>query len=255
MNEVGKKVIENSYLNNIPQPKNTEVIIEEVDTTAKEVKRILDEAKNQADEILYNAKIEAGKLVKAEEAKIEEWWQNKREEDKTLIEQFRQEAYNEGYQEGYKSAEEDVYNQYHDFIAQSKQFLQEAYDLKEHIIQESDQVIIELSVEIAKKIIKKEINDDSTIPLNMIKEILKETKETERISIFVCPDDFAYIHSARLDLLRDLNGQIELSVYPDPSIEEGGTIIRTSNGTLDAKIDTQLEEIKNILMGLSGGTQ
>ena len=42
----------------------------------------------------------------------------------------------------------------------------------------------------------------------------------------------------------------KISVVADPSIEEGGCVLETNNGIVDASIDTQIEIIKKALEGI-----
>jgi len=55
----------------------------------------------------------------------------------------------------------------------------------------------------------------------------------------------------REELLKGLNGQVELMIFPDSLIIDDGCIIKTLSGTLDAKIDTQLEEIKKNIIDIA----
>jgi flagellar assembly protein FliH len=52
-----------------------------------------------------------------------------------------------------------------------------------------------------------------------------------------------------------LDGQAELSIIPDYSVQDEGCVIRTPLGSVDAKIDTQLKEIKQVLLEIARGSE
>lgn len=214
--------------------------------------RILSEAKIQAEQIILEAKEQATLILKAEEDKINEWWLQKRADDEKLIAEAQKEGYQSGYEQGKTTAENDIYEQQKQIIINAQNILKEAYETKEQIIQESENVIVELATAISEKILRKELELDKSIIKNITLDLLKDINEMERISIYVNPKYSAYLQSAREELLRELNGQVELSIFPDPAIENGGVLIKTLYGTLDAKIDTQLEEIKALLLEIAG---
>ncbi len=220
-----------------------------------EKRKLIMEAKQEAEKIIRQAKKQADEIIEKEKNNINKWWDDKRAEDLNIIEEVKKDGYKDGYSEGKIIAEDDMKQQYQSKIEQAQKILEESYKIKEQIIQEAELPIIETSIEIAEKIIKKEMETDKNIIKLIAKEALKNVNEFEKISIYINPEYFSYVHSAREDLLRELNGQVELMIYPDPSINDGGCIIRTSTGTLDAKIDTQLEEIKQALYDIAGRTE
>lgn len=256
MKEIEKKLISHSYDVSSVQSEKEQAIesAPNHDDTIK-AKQIIEEAQEKADQILLQTKDQIEEWKRNEQSKIDEWWNKKREEDAIIVKEVKANAFKDGYETGEKQAEEDLHNQYQEKFEEVKQILEEAFHIKEQMIQESETMMIELSTEIAEKIIMKEIELDQSITKTMAKEILKKTKESEKIAINVSPDYFSYLKNAREELLMELNGQVELSIYPDPSIDSGGCMIKTSYGTLDAKVDTQLEEIKKVLFDILGREQ
>ena len=247
MNQEDRKVITHNY---IVDTVSDNIEIDSKTRNGKDV--IIQDVDREAQRLIQQAKEQAAEMLKDENEKIEEWWSNKRKEDAILQEEAKSNGFEEGFKTGFKKAEKEAEEKYRELIQNAKNLLEESYILKEQIIQDSENEIIELSITIAKKIINRELELDPDIVQNITREILKNIKESEKISIFVNPRYFSYLQIAREELSAELNGQVELSIFPDPSIENGGCIIKTSSGTLDAKIDTQLEEIKNTLLEITG---
>lgn len=218
----------------------------------EKVEQIILEAEEKAKEIINKSKEEANQLLEEEKEKIEKWWAEKREEDKSIIQEIKENGFQEGFDTGFNQGKEQAEKEYEALIHQAKSILEEAYQTKENIIQEAEPNIIELASLVAEKIINKELELDKEIIVHITKEALRKTKEVDKISIYVSPSEISYIQNAREELLMEQNGQVELMIFPDSSIEAGGCIVKTSYGTLDAKIDTQLEEVRNILYDISG---
>ncbi|MFV9509860.1 flagellar assembly protein FliH [Tepidibacillus sp. LV47] len=211
-------------------------------------RQILQDAEETAIKIIEQAKKDAEQIKRNTEKEIQSWWDQKKIELQQIEEEASKRGYQTGFDKGFQKGMEKANLEYQNQLQQASQILQEAYSLKEQIIQEAEPTMIELAVTIAKKIILKEIEIDPEIIKNIAQDTLRKTKEFEKIIIYVHPNHFAYLQSAREELLMELNGNVDLSIFPDASIKDLGVVIKTSYGTLDARIDTQLEELKQVLL-------
>ncbi|MEH7273609.1 FliH/SctL family protein [Neobacillus vireti] len=182
------------------------------------------------------------------EQKLNEWRIMEEESFRSQLEKEKRRGYEEGYQLGIEDGTQHAKEQYQVQLQKAADILEQAYQEKAAIIQEADPFVIELTMEIAKKVIQQELKTDPDALLHIIKETLSSVYETESISIGVAPEDFSFVQKQREQLLAVNNGQVEIKVFPDYSIEQGGCIIRTSSGSVDARIDVQLSEIKKVLL-------
>lgn len=191
-------------------------------------------------------------LLKEQAVKeLEEW--RKQEEERFLLELEEQKrlGYEEGYQLGIQDGTEHAQQQYQSQLTKAATVLEQAYHEKAAIIQEAEPFVIELTTEIAKKVLKQELKANPDSLIHLIKEVLASVYETSSITIGVSPEDFAFVQKQREQLMAiDTGAHVEIKVLPDYSVEQGGCIIRTSSGSIDARIDVQLSEIKSILLGL-----
>ncbi len=85
----------------------------------------------------------------------------------------------------------------------------------------------------------------------MIRKVLARRREKGMIALCVSPSQFSYIQDARDELLLHIDSQAELQIIPDGSVQDHGCVIRSSFGSIDARIDTQLNEIKQALQDLA----
>jgi flagellar assembly protein FliH len=182
---------------------------------------------------------------------LEQW--RKQEEEKFLLELEEQKrlGYEEGYQLGIQDGTQHAQQLYQSQLTKAATVLEQAYQEKAAVIQEAEPFVIELTTEIAKKVLKQELKTNPDSLLQLIKEVLASVYETSSITIGVAPEDFAFVQKQREQLMAiDTGAHVEIKVLPDYSVEQGGCIIRTSSGSIDARIDVQLSEIKKVLLEL-----
>lgn len=156
---------------------------------------------------------------------------------------IRRTAFEEGYKAGVEKAEEDMKA----FQAQLKTFLTAKNEVFEYIAPD----ILEISVDIARKIIKKEVASDPQIVMNIILDILKGVSKSEpKIMIKVHPSEVQFVKDNMPNAIYELGVEAKISVVGDENLQEGGCIFQTSNGIVDASIDAQVEIIKKALKGI-----
>ena len=111
--------------------------------------------------------------------------------------------------------------------------------------------ILEISIDIAKKIIKKEVETDPQVLVDTILDVLKTVSKNEpRINIRVNPQASQFVKDTLPTVTYQYGIEAKINIISDPSIEEGGCVLQTNNGIVDASIDTQLEIIKKALEGI-----
>nr|WP_239094334.1 FliH/SctL family protein [Bacillus sp. B15-48] len=164
------------------------------------------------------------------------------------LEEEKRRGYQEAYEIGIEEGRDHGLEQYREQIVQARNLLEAAYEEKNRVIQEAEPFVIELSMEIAKKIIQQELKTHEESLLPMIKESLSSVYESSSLSIHVAPDDYQFVQKQRPHLLGVVNGKVEVKILPDYSIQHGGCMIHTSSGSVDARIDVQLSEIKKALL-------
>lgn len=213
--------------------------------------QILQDAESFAQEKIHQAMQESTALREQAQAEIGAWWAERRSEDERFIEEAKRTGYEQGYQEGIEQAEADVRRQYDDMLQEARSILEQAYILKQQIIQESEPFLIEMSSAIAEKIVDRQLTLEPAWTVEQIKKLLQRRKEKGTIALCVSPSQFAYIQDAREELLNAVDSQAELEILPDASVQDHGCVIRSAYGSIDARIDTQLREIKAALQEIA----
>ncbi len=171
----------------------------------------------------------------------------RRIDDRNLISRAREEAQNikeaaakEGYQEGLMQAKADLQD--------VKNAIASFAGAKQEVFEYIAPDILEISVEIAQKIIKKELQQDPTIIIDNIMEILKGlSKEETKITLRVNPAQVSLLKSEIPSVMSNVGLDAKVLIVPDDAIMEGGCMVTTTNGVIDATIETQLAVISEAL--------
>ena len=155
-------------------------------------------------------------------------------------ENIKKSAFEEGYRIGLEKAQADIDN----FKKELTSFMNARTDVFEYIAPD----ILEISVNIAKTIIKKELDSDPQVLINTIVDVLKTVSKNEpKITIKVRPQSIQFIKDTLPNITYQYGIESKINIIADPSIEEGGCVLQTNNGIVDASIDTQIEIIKKAL--------
>jgi flagellar assembly protein FliH len=210
-------------------------------------KQILSDAESFAQEQIQQAIQETAALREQAQADIDSWWQERRAEDASVGEQARQAGFEQGVQSGLAEAQATVRSEYDGMLQEARAILEQAYKLKQQIIQEAEPFLIEMSGAIAEKIVDRQLTLEPSWTIEQIKKLLQRRKEKGMIALCVAPSRFAYIQDARDELMNAVDSQAELEILPDASVQDHGCVIRSAYGSIDARIDTQLKEIKAAL--------
>ena len=174
----------------------------------------------------------------------------RRIDDRNLISRAQEEAdqiKESAAKEGYKAGLEEARNDILDLRESIANFISAKKEVFEYIAPD----ILEISVEIARKIIKKEIEQDPQAIITMILEVMENlSKDETKITIRVNPMQADLVREELPKALSAKGTEARITVTADDSVETGGCVFLTSNGIIDAGLDTQLEILKEALKGM-----
>ena len=154
----------------------------------------------------------------------------------SIKEAAKQEGYNEGIAQAGAAIEE------------LKEKFEEFYSYKDEVYDKVSFCIMDIALEIARKIINKEVENDSDVTLSIIRGAVEEINKTDnKIVLRVMPKDVEIVKDKIPEIFQGNFGEAKISVVPDAEIKDGGVIIETSNGLIDASIGTQLAIIEKAL--------
>jgi flagellar assembly protein FliH len=213
--------------------------------------QILSDAEHFATQRLQEAGEQIEAMYTEAKSQIDSWWQERREQDLLHMEQVRQDGFELGYDEGRAQAEYEARQQWETMLTEAKAILDSAYVMKEQIIREAEPFLVELSTAIAEKIIGRQLTLSQEWSIDVIRKALERRREQGVITLCVSPGQFSFVQAAREELSLAVDSQAELQIVPDMTVKEFGCVVRSSFGSIDARVDTQLSEIKRELVRLA----
>lgn len=135
--------------------------------------------------------------------------------------------------------EAEMNNKIDELRNQFSSSIEHVSSLSSQIIAQTETEMVELALEIAKKVVGREVTIDREVALTLVKISLAKLHNRTFAKVLLNPEDFAYIQS-HLEK-ADFHGSIEL--VEDRSISLGGCLIQTETGEIDARIESQFDEI------------
>ena len=197
----------------------------ELESIQVEAIKTIKDAEKKAKEIIENAINEAN--IESNDIKANAW----------------EEGFNRGKQEALNGMEEDV----DAVLISANKVLAESSIRAREIFQDNKSEMIKLSFEIAKKIIKKEINNKEVLFENLI-EAMKKAQSNKELKIFVNWEQLSFGKEIKEILKNNFQGIETIDIIEDRTVEPGGCIIETKLGKIDATIKNQLDIVFNALI-------
>jgi len=109
-----------------------------------------------------------------------------------------------------------------------------------------DKIVIDTTFLIASKVIQKSIYD-SPIITDTIREAIRKVIGANNIVLRLSPSDKALIQETDVDFF-DNNSYSNLKFEVDDRIDAGGCLVESEIGNVDARISSQLNELKKALL-------
>lgn len=157
--------------------------------------------------------------------------------------QIKQNAYQEGYNLGLQQAAAEV--------EAFKNVLGAFMGAEDRIFNEIAPNILELSMSIAKKVIKHEVTTDIQVVVDTVMDALRLLSKNEpKIVLRVNPIQVQYLKDTLPDKIKSIGMETKLSILSDEAVSEGGCIIQTNNGMIDATVEAQLGIVQMALRSI-----
>ncbi|WP_416150952.1 flagellar assembly protein FliH [Salipaludibacillus sp. HK11] len=185
------------------------------------------------------------------QTEVEEW-QAQLEEQKKQIEMEAEVRFNqaaeEGYNQGYQDGVTQVNQEYSNYINQAKETVENSKFDYHSKLSESAPVMLELAMTVAEKIIGDTLLEQDSAWLNLVKDAVTEVREHEEVKIYIHPAWYETTLQQKKELQAIALHTRELLIFPDESMNENDCIIETPFGQIDASVDSQLRELKRVLV-------
>ncbi len=173
-------------------------------------------------------------------------------EAQALLEQARQEARQvteAARQEGLRQAREEMRAS----LEAARAVVQEVQAWRERMLAESQQEVVELVLAVARQLFGEGVDLSPEALKQAVTTALEAAKPLGALRIHLHPQDAARLEPAWLEAQADAAGQ-EMILVPDESVLPGGCFIEGERGTVDARVETKLQQAAEALLGVPAET-
>ncbi len=108
---------------------------------------------------------------------------------------------------------------------------------------------MKLALAIAAKIVKAEVARGTPVSAENLRRAVELTARRQEIKVLLHSADLARITELLPELRREFSDVRTVALEPSPTVERGGVIVQTAEGSVDATIASQLDQIERGLLG------
>lgn len=156
------------------------------------------------------------------------------------IEQRAKESWQQGFESGEAAARQKLEGEIRARFEKLAATIAEVAGLRSATIQRAEADTVRLSIEIARRVLHRELSVDSSALEALIKAALEKLRQQEVYRVRVYPGEEKLMRAC---LEQAGRGQA-IEVIADPAQSRGAAFFEISRGALDASVDTQLREIE-----------
>lgn len=107
---------------------------------------------------------------------------------------------------------------------------------------------IELSIGIAEKVLRRELQARPGSVMEIVRHTLEMAAGSAEVRVRLHPDDCTLLAETADDIVRHMASCGEVAIVPDSTMTRGGCVVETRHGSIDARLETQLERIADELL-------
>jgi flagellar assembly protein FliH len=167
------------------------------------------------------------------------------------FEQGSAKGYEVGEQEGRQRAAEEVAARFKqelaDKFAAVEALIREIGAAREQLVTSSERELVALVVAIASRVLGREVEQSSISP-ELIAEAVRQTMARKHIVVRLNPADREALTEGDQPLETLFEGTGAVEFVDDPSVSRCGCVVESNMGVVDAQLDKQLEQLRQVLL-------
>jgi len=168
---------------------------------------------------------------------------------KQVLDAERDKAYSAGFEKGQAEGLAEGQRDARQVLRQFEQALQDAIGQRESLLAEARQKVLELVIQVARKVTLDAISVDPEITATLISRVIDRLVDRSRLKIKVHPDFLPIVEQQTDRFLAGSTSIKDLTFEPDPRVRLGGCFIETPTGDIDARLESQFEVVQEAIRG------
>lgn len=183
-------------------------------------------------EILFNASNEAQLIIRDAYKKAEK---------------IKKLAYQQGYDKGMDDANRKLEDEIKTQTEEVAGVLKKLKAYKQNLYKEIQDNLLQLSLDIAEKIVNIQLKRDDKVYVGIVKKAITKLKCSEKFVLQVSRKEYNKYFKDDTKWLQDEIECAPFEVVCDPYMEDGGCIVESDEGIINAGVQIQLNKIQGSL--------
>ena len=155
----------------------------------------------------------------------------------------KKKAFDSGLAQGLEKGKQAVVDELEKAILRLRHAYMDIEKYRKQLYLNAEADTVDLAVAVAQKVIGQEISIDRKIVLNVVKGALEKVIDHEKVKIRINPSDLETVKTALFEFLPLVENLENIHFESDAAVTEGGCIVETNFGNIDARIENMLDQI------------
>ena len=108
-------------------------------------------------------------------------------------------------------------------------------------------VLIRLTFQMAARLSKTTLEGNNEAMLQILRDAVSLSQDEENITVRVSVGQFEFLEGLKKETGRELEFTKRIRFEPSPEVSDGGCIVETNYGEVDARIEQRIEQLWTVL--------
>jgi flagellar assembly protein FliH len=164
-----------------------------------------------------------------------------------MEEAARLQGYGVGYEQGLAEGRAAIEAEMNQLVQHLQQLAGSVVENHVGFFRAAERQVVDLALQIAQKVVEKEVENMPDLAVNVIRGALEEMDARTAVRIRVSPDDEELLRRRWSQCVPPGIPAERIELQADERIQSGGAVIETTQGEVDAQLETKLAQLGNAL--------
>ena len=161
---------------------------------------------------------------------------------------IRESARAQGHSEGHAAGYAEGLKRAAPVIDSFSSLVKSLTNARDEFYSNSESEMVELVINVAEMALGDQIEKNPGLIRHVIKSAVLKLQSREQMTIRVNPMDISEAEKVRPEISKEVEDIEKVSFKGDPLISRGGCVLETNMGSIDARVETQLEAMREALL-------
>lgn len=166
---------------------------------------------------------------------------------KEIQEGAYKQAYDLGLEEGRKEAFSKVSSEIFERMETLDQLLVGIKELKTQMASFNESHLVQLVFHMAARLAKTKLENNNEAMVEILKDAVGLAQDEENITVRVSQSQFEFLEELKKETGREFEFIKKIRFEPGPDVADGGCIVETNYGEVDARIEQRVQQLWSVL--------